>query len=102
MGSAVTRINSQVRKYREISKPDADLQLIAPTASRELIKSRFAKARNMNDQRNRAATLRVDFSFRQIRRSGSRVCWAAVTIGEHVQLPRTLQLLSPSLGRRVR
>jgi len=27
-----------------------------------------------NDQRNRAATLRVDFRFRRIRRSGSRNC----------------------------
>ena len=27
-----------------------------------------------NDKRNRAATLRVDFSLRRIRRSGSRNC----------------------------
>ncbi|MEO0538860.1 MAG: hypothetical protein AAF215_34005 [Cyanobacteria bacterium P01_A01_bin.123] len=28
-----------------------------------------------NDQRNRAATLRVDFRIRRIRRSGSRICY---------------------------
>ena len=36
------------RKCREISNPEADLQLIAPPANRELFKSRFAKARKMN------------------------------------------------------
>ena len=40
---------SQNRKCREISNPEADLQLIAPLANRELFKSRFAKARKLND-----------------------------------------------------
>ena len=30
-----------------------------------------------NDQRNRAATLRVDFSLARIRRTGARNCYAA-------------------------
>ncbi len=42
--------SSQKRKCREISNPEADLQLIAPPANRELFKSRFAKARKMNAQ----------------------------------------------------
>ena len=41
---------SQKRKCREISNPKADLQLIGHTANRELFKSRFAKARKMNDR----------------------------------------------------
>ena len=41
----------QNRKNREISNPEADLQLIAPPANRELIKSRFAKALKMNAER---------------------------------------------------
>jgi hypothetical protein len=32
------------------------------------------EAVKFNDQRNRAATLHVDFKFRRIRRSGSRDC----------------------------
>ena len=36
------------------------------------------KAVKFNDQRNRAATLRVDFGFRRIRRSGSRYCSLAI------------------------
>ena len=36
------------RKCREISNPEANLQLIAPPAHWELFKSRFAKARKMN------------------------------------------------------
>ena len=40
--------NSQNRKCRKISNPEADLQLIAPPANRELFKSRFAKAHKMN------------------------------------------------------
>ena len=42
--------NSQDRKCREISNPEADLQLTAPPANRELFKSRFAMARKMNDE----------------------------------------------------
>ncbi len=41
-------VYSQNRKCREISNPEADLQLIAPPANRGLFKSRFAKARKMN------------------------------------------------------
>ena len=44
---------SQNRKRREISNPEADVQLIAPLANRELFKSRFAKARKMNDSAHR-------------------------------------------------
>ncbi len=40
--------NSHKRKCRELSNPQADLQLIAPLANRELFKFRFAKARKMN------------------------------------------------------
>ncbi len=43
---------SQERKCSEISNPEADLQLIAPPANRELFKFRFAKARKMNVQLN--------------------------------------------------
>ncbi len=45
---ARTTASSQDRKCREISNPEADLQLISPPANRELFKSRFAKARKMN------------------------------------------------------
>lgn len=40
---------SQNRKCRDLPSPVAELQLIAPPANRELFKSRFAKARKMND-----------------------------------------------------
>ncbi len=46
---ARTAAYSQNRKRREISNPEADLQLFAPLANRELFKSRFGKARKMND-----------------------------------------------------
>ena len=39
------------------------------------------EAVKFNDQRNRAATLRVDFRFRRIRRSGSRNCSALDHVG---------------------
>ncbi len=47
-GTTETSLLSQNRKYRENSKPDADLKLNAAPANRELFKSRFAKARKMN------------------------------------------------------
>ncbi len=43
----------QNRKCREISNPEADFQLVAPPANRELFKSRIAKARKMNGRHNR-------------------------------------------------
>ena len=36
----------------------------------------YSNSIKFNVQRNRAATLRVDFRFRRIRRSGSRICSA--------------------------
>ncbi len=47
-----TSASSHNRKCREISNPEADLQLITPPANRELFKFRFAKARKMNVQLN--------------------------------------------------
>ena len=47
---ARTAAYSQNRKRREILNPEADLQLFAPLANRELFKSRFGKARKMNDR----------------------------------------------------
>ena len=46
-------VHTRERKCREISNPEADLQLIAPPANRELFKSRFAKAREMNASNQR-------------------------------------------------
>ena len=48
MDLSVTLIPRLKRKCRAISRPDANLQLIAPPASWVCFKSRFAKACNMN------------------------------------------------------
>ena len=71
---------SQVRKYREDSKPDAELQLIAPPPSRELFKSRLAKARNMNVQNHPAATRHCQFKTCPISPPGCIVLLSGVFI----------------------
>ncbi len=57
---ARTAAHSQNRKCREISNPEADLQLIAPPANQELFKSRFETARKTNVQLNRALQLKEE------------------------------------------
>ena len=54
----------QERRCREISNPEADLQLIAPRANWKLFKSRFAKARKMNLQLNRRGAFRAESWFK--------------------------------------
>lgn len=49
----------QGRECREISNPEADLQLIAPPANRKLFKSRFVKTRKMNGHQAQLRSKRV-------------------------------------------
>ena len=63
--------------------------------TRRVVKVRADDAATVNDQRNRAARLRVDFRFRRIRRSGSRNCSAALLRPFRARTSSRLRIATP-------
>ena len=76
--SATKRVHAQIdRSIRLRGGNDRGLPAISGPRHRRRVTSSASEHQATNDQRNRAAAVDVDFKFRVIRRSGSRICSVA-------------------------